>query len=782
MAIIFQPTGSLNVATDPSLLAEEKGNILTGTQGDIVSGAMSRCKNLRLDRDGLVQTRYGAAKASDTAIEKNITNIIEQAGHRYAFSGGAIYRDEEILGSGYSTARWSAILYNAFNDTAQQVFALNGTDRKRIDGSTIYEWGMEAPTVAPEIFAGCSAGNLTGTINVKYTYARKSGSLVICESNPSEEGTAVAVTADHLQATAAYPDDETVTHLRFYRTLDGGEVYYYDGDITPAVPLSAADYAYAHPWEGDGSPAVQYCVVLGTVYAYSHDWEESGAYTAGVGYAFTTIDTTVTDSAYAYCHDWEEEDAYIVGTGFLFAPTADARHHTADAHWWEEVAEATTARTITDWAITGPGDYDYKDDITDNCFSWEHRYGTGITITIWALTAPDDTPHAPDMLEEYDYCLAGTGHLFTEAADVKECVYSWEPDVDTTEMHRNVTMFAAEPVYYVINTATGSLGSEVEETHDRPPLGAFVTGPNYNGTCFIVKDNLLYYCLPKQPEYWPSLYYVEVSAPQFPGQCVVFWNGTPYYLTRTEIYQVQGTGHLSFFPYRMEALTGTQGPQGACGVHGQGIFHRGSDGVYLFNGQVDKKISQAEFDPVFRGDTVNGVPGATAPTNDWIVQLGNCLYVGYTSFGCTYPTNVLAINLDTGRTAYYAYPWEMRTVAVDFTSSRLLAGCTDGYVREIEAAAARDDDGAAIAWEVQSKNYELQTRAHFPRSVKYDVDASRADSAYGYLILDEAVHQTHALTENRQTRKRLVTTGNGNRAAIRLAGEGAVAIYMVEAE
>ena len=64
-----------------------------------------------------------------------------------------------------------------------------------------------------------------------------------------------------------------------------------------------------------------------------------------------------------------------------------------------------------------------------------------------------------------------------------------------------------------------ALGPELEIDHDRPPLGSFVFGPAYDGTTFIIKDNLLYYSKPKQPEYFPALYYVEVSTPQLP-KCI----------------------------------------------------------------------------------------------------------------------------------------------------------------------------------------------------------------------------------------------------------------------
>lgn len=572
MSMLFKQFTTLDVATDPCDLAETKGSVLTNTVGSTISGAMQRCKNLRLDQEGVLKTRDGSSKLNSTAMETGAGFIIEQGGYRYAFAGTQIYRNETSISTGLTNAAWSALLYNQYNDTDQQVFAVNGADRKRINGANVYEWGIEAPTTAPTLAAGASTG-LTGDYNAKYTYCRKVGTTVVSESDPSPAGAAAVTLSDgSLSVTWKASTDSQVTHVRIYRTLTDGTSYYHDQDVA-----------------------------IGT----------------------TTLDTT---------------------------------------------------------------------------------------------------------------------------------------------------------------TADGSLGDEVATDHDRPPYGTYCCGPNYNGTCFMIYSNLLYYSLPKQPEYWPSTYYIEVSPPQHPGQCIVFYNGAPYFLSKHEIYHIQGTGHLSFFPYRMNALTGAQGPQCAVSVHGRGIYHVGSDGLYLFNGSSDTKVSDKHFSPIFRGETVNGMPGAVNMSRSWLIQAGNKLYWGYASDGHAYPSNVLCINMDTARTAYYDYGTEFRTVAYDDTNDRILAGDDGGYIWRIEEKGTTTDNGTAIAWEVESKAYTLQTRAHFPRTIKWDVDASTAASANGELILDGSVHQTHALSGTRVTKKRLVDTGNGRRASIRLSGSGPVSIYAVEAE
>lgn len=625
MSIVFSPDGSLNVATDPSDLPE------SGDGVNIRSGAMVRCKNLRINQQGVAKTRDGSTKLNSTAINTAIWWIEEQAGTRYTFAGTAIYEDESSIASGLTSAQWSAIKYNAFNDTTQQVFALNGTDRKRIAGSTVAEWGIAAPTSRPTVQSGHGSG-LTGEYNAKYTYVRKVGSTVVAESDPSDEATTSAVLSNgSLAITPAQPSDTQVTHIRFYRTTAGGTQYLYAGEV-------AANFAYD--------------------YGYAHDWEEEDEYFADDGYKFTTQDVT---------HD------------------------------------------------------------TENTSSWEERYrDLDTTITESTYTQPFDT--------------------------------------------------------FDSNLADGSLSDEVETDHDRPPLGSFVFGPAYDGTCFILYNNNLYYCKPKQPEYWPATYFIEVGQPQFPLKTGVFHNGQPYVASANEIYYIQGTGHGTFFPLPMRAKTGAQSIRGMLSVAGKGIYHTGPDGIYLFASGADIKITEDALEPIFRGEDAQDLPGVAEMSTSWLWSFGNHLYFGYAGQNDDYPTNVLVVNLDGNRLSYHKYPFEIRAIQTDVTNKRFLIGDNTGFVRVIENALYTDDSGTAISFSVQSKEFMLSTRKHFPRWVKYDVDASSATSVTGALILDGSVHHSHTITGSRNIRRRLVDTGNGSRAAIRVSGSGPVSIWAAEAE
>lgn len=390
---------------------------------------------------------------------------------------------------------------------------------------------------------------------------------------------------------------------------------------------------------------------------------------------------------------------------------------------------------------------------------------------------PEPAPGAPAA-------LPGSGFKFTteDETHATENAFTWE------ERFLDIQLSVTQPVptqpfnFYDSSNLDQELGDLLEFDHDRPPLGSYVFGPAYDGTCFILLGNLLYYCKPKQPEYWPSLYFIEVGTKQLPLVTGVFHNGQPFVMSKTEIFYVQGTGHGTFFPLPMKAKCGAQSIRGALSIAGKGIYHVGPDGIYLFANGSDTKITEGSFGPIFRGETKNGIPGVSSLSTSWLAVHRNHLYFGYQSSGYVYPTNLLVVNLDTNKLAYFTYGVEFSAIANDNANERLLVGDSTGFVRVIESTAHTTDAGVAISWELQSKDYMLQTRKHFPRFIKYDVDASNAVSVTGEYILEDAVHHTHAITGSRNTRRRLVGEGNGNRAAIRISGSGPATVYAAEAE
>jgi hypothetical protein len=305
--IVFSPSGSLNVAHDPSELPEQSDG------KNISSGAMVRCKNLRLDQKGIAKTRDGSAKLNSVAIDTPVWWIEVQDGTRYAFAGESIYENETEIEDGLTSAQWAAIQYNAFNESSENIFALNGTDRKRIEGGAVYEWGIAAPDTAPTVSVGQGTG-LTGQYKARYTYVRKSGDTVIAESDPSPESEIIELNNQSLSVEIEQPTDPQVTHIRLYRTSADGLTYNHDYDIVANLNWG---YGYCFDWEADNA-AFDTSTIAAYSYGYTFFWETSEI--SGSGYKWSTSDGQF-ETTYPwegdYSVDWDASvsDDSVIGAG-----------------------------------------------------------------------------------------------------------------------------------------------------------------------------------------------------------------------------------------------------------------------------------------------------------------------------------------------------------------------------------------------------------------------------------------------------------------------------------
>jgi len=782
MAIKFTPNEFLDLASDPSELPS------TTDGKDEISGAMRRCKNLHLDSAGVASTRKGSSKINKTAIDELTPSlIVEQNGNRYAFTNTKIYQDEVEIKSDLTEALWTAIKYNSFNSIVENIFALNGYERKRIVEADVYDWGIAAPEESPRISIGVQTG-LTGDYNVQHTFCRKEGDVVVCESNPSEEATDAVTLADNsLQIVCNGPDDQQTTHIRTYRTVAGGSTYYHDQDV-PIAPY--ADYAYTHDWEmqdgylsGDG---YQFTTLeegtAGITLTEAKDLSDSeGVWSkvSGAGVVLDVIGSIGPPGSRTYVRvkipagvtgiikfkkhggSWDlSEQSYLKWNIYNDTNNAQSVHiYMGEAIYSEQDSDAFSTPVgwyEKAWDITAISN-DSIDGITE--IGFKHNNTAGVTRKFYFKDITSDT-------------FSGTYQV----------TYPWEP-IDTESYDYAKTMFHWEPIILDTDTEDSALGTEVASDHDQPPLGTFTFGPNLLGVCFILKDNRMYYALPKQPEYWPTNYYLEVSPVQFPLKAGCLYDGTVFLASTIEMYQIQGSGHESWFPSGMSALCGTVSPRVFIPVHGLGIFHLGNDGLYLYAGDKDENITNERFRPIFQGTTVEDVPGInkTYMANCWAIVFKNKLYFGYPTSG-EYPDHIFVTDLKTGKTVLYSYGQTFPVVGIDYYNDRLLAVDTSGYVWEIEDPDSIDDDGTAISWSIQSKDYSDQLRKYFPRWARYDLTLGTDATATGTILLNGESKQTHDLTVSRKTKKRLITGCTGDRVAIRMGGTGPVDIFAAEVE
>lgn len=399
--------------------------------------------------------------------------------------------------------------------------------------------------------------------------------------------------------------------------------------------------------------------------------------------------------------------------------------------------------------------------------------------------------------EDTDQYFTGPAWRFTieDSLHATEDCYTWELLYNSYTFNdtANCITGIADNELAVDDTNTDDvLGTLIHSDHNRPPEnGTFTFGPTANGTIFILKNNRAYYCKPQQPEYFPSLYYVDVSSIQFPLVCGVFYDTRPYLFDRREIYYLAGTQFAdlpdmtTFRPYPQESQAGALNSEAVVSVLGLGIFHVGLDGVYRFSPGdttgLDEKVT-GQLDPIFKGETTNGIPAVGDLSYSWLKFFDYKLYFGYPSGSDTYPKNVIVFDFNRKKINYYVYPNDMAVACHDKYYDRLLVAGSAGNLNKIEDRDQTDDIGTAIDWEIETKDFVLQTRKHYPRWNKYDVEAASAISAYGYSYLNDTLIQTHTITGSRETRRRLIDLSNGNRFSVKLAGSGPIEIYAIESE
>lgn len=82
MAVMFKPNGTLNVAQSPGKLKDID---------------MQRCKNLRLDRNGRIETRDGNSKLYETALSGNSDFIITGIDGLYIITTEGVYLNGELI-------------------------------------------------------------------------------------------------------------------------------------------------------------------------------------------------------------------------------------------------------------------------------------------------------------------------------------------------------------------------------------------------------------------------------------------------------------------------------------------------------------------------------------------------------------------------------------------------------------------------------------------------------------------------------------------------------------
>lgn len=324
-----------------------------------------------------------------------------------------------------------------------------------------------------------------------------------------------------------------------------------------------------------------------------------------------------------------------------------------------------------------------------------------------------------------------------------------------------VSFFFDQSITLPTVTATSSntdtqLGTLVETDNDPPPSTGLnaIAGPGAFNVIFVAAGNTVYYSKPRRPESFPADNYSQVGVPSQTIMGMVDWGGLMFLLTTTTIYYLQGTDPASFYPVKTQASRGLVSRQGAVATD-QGIIYVAYDGIYVFNGQSELKLTGAKVDSLFRGETINDVEPINLDALDatWLVYFNSKLMFGYPIAGNTQPTKVLVFDLEEKKWSIYDYNLTLLSAYVDETNKRLLAGDSAGNIWQLETGTS--DGGSAFTFKVRSREVS-GLAVTSPGFIRHDVTNVGGETIYARLLSKGVVVHTTTLTDSTNYKRRVI--------------------------
>jgi len=313
------------------------------------------------------------------------------------------------------------------------------------------------------------------------------------------------------------------------------------------------------------------------------------------------------------------------------------------------------------------------------------------------------------------------------------------------------------------------LGTLIEVNNDEPPSGIdCIGGPGQYNRLFAGVNNKLYFSKALKPESWPALYYVEVGTPYDQLLSLQDWGGSVFMFTKETIYSLQGTDPSTFYPNKTLVERGLFSKQAIVKTE-KGIIYLSYDGIYLFNGQVEQKIS-GKVDALFRGDIVNGINPLNKAHIDtcWLAYHNNKLFFGYPDSVNTLPNKVLVFDFDKGKWSIYDYGLTLISAYVDKANSRLLAGDSNTTIHILETG--DDDNGDSFTFKIRSKEFS-NTESVAPVYIRYDITNEGGDTLYSRIQSRGVTFDTHVITDSENERRRFLGQDQYKRIGIEIEGE-----------
>lgn len=416
----------------------------------------------------------------------------------------------------------------------------------------------------------------------------------------------------------------------------------------------------------------------------------------------------------------------------------------------------------------------------------------GSTVYQWGIDAPTAAPTAVDSgagsgptgtyYYKYTYVRKSGSTLVAESNPSPISLVlsitdnlvnvTWTASSDSQVTHvrlyRTLNNGSGDDYFYVAEQAIGdvtyddtsidsALGTQIQIDNDPPPATSLncITGPGAFGRMFVATSNKLYFSKAQRPESFPALNYIEVGVPNYPILNAIDWYGVIYMFTRIAVYQLQGSDENTFYPVKTMVSRGLVA-RNAIVATDTGIIYLGYDGIYMFNGQNEVKLTGAKVDPLFRGETVNGI----SPINQsylstcWMIYFKGKLFLGYPSGIATSPNMVLVLDTEKKKFAIYDYSLTITSAFVDEANSRLLFGASTGTIWIAETG--ENDGGGAFTFKVRSKEFASLEKVS-PSVARYDIYNEGGNTVTVKYLDDTVSRFTHTLTDSDNHKRRMIS-------------------------
>src|SRR3989304_241506 len=321
-----------------------------------------------------------------------------------------------------------------------------------------------------------------------------------------------------------------------------------------------------------------------------------------------------------------------------------------------------------------------------------------------------------------------------------------------------LTEVAIGTTTYADAVADTSLGALVETDNDIPPSTSLssITGPGAFNTIFIATGNTVYFSKVGRPESFPALYFFNVGTPNDTIMALVDWAGLIFIFTKTAVYMVQGTDPDTFYPVKTMASRGLASKH-AIKATEKGILYGSYDGIYAFNGQAEVCLTRDKVDPLFRGESVNGVSPVNLESisSTWLVYFNGKMFYGYPDSTYSTPNKVLVYDFDEFKFSIFDFSKQLISAFVDIFNNRLVVGDTSGNLIRLETG--EDDNGSSFTFKVQSR--ELAELAQvMPSLGRYDIGNSGGNTVTVRYLTNGSSAYSHSFTDS-ETQKRRVLQG-----------------------